>query len=82
MNNIMRDVDIDIIKKGVLDEMKYIIDDFKGRNKRIIKYENKNKNDRYINSKIAVMKKYIDTQVTIYLYNRRVHLWFIQFNNY
>jgi len=76
MDNIMRDVDIDIIKKGVLDEMKFIINDFKARNKKIIESENKNKkNNRYINSKIACMNKYIDTQVAIYLSDIRNKLY-------
>ena len=76
MNNIMRDVDIDIIKRGVLDEMKFIINNFKAQNKKIIECENKNKkNDRYINSKIACMYKHIDTQVAIFLSNIRNKLY-------
>jgi hypothetical protein len=83
MNNIMRDVDIDIIERGIFDEIKFIINNFKAGNKKIIESKYKNKrNNRYINSKIACMKKYIDTQVVTYLSNIRNKLYLDIISNF
>ena len=62
--------------------MKFIINDFKARNKKIIEIENKNKNNRYINSKIACMNKYIDTQVATYLSDIREKLYLDIISNF
>ena len=73
MDDIMLDVDKYIIKRGVYNEIKFIIDAFKENNSNIIK--TLNKNERKCNIQIACMNKYIDNQVAIYLSNIRNKLY-------
>jgi hypothetical protein len=80
INDIMIDVDVFIIKKGVYDQINEHIENFRKRNKNIL-LKMYNDNDRKLNVNILCVNKYIKTATAIYLSTIRNKIYLYLINN-
>jgi hypothetical protein len=80
INDIMLDVDIHIIRKGVYNQINIYIERFKNHCLNILKTQYNN-NNRKLNVNIICMNKYIDNSTAIYLSKIRNKIYSILIDN-
>ena len=80
IDDIMLDVDVFIIKKGVYDQIEQYIENFRKHNLNILKQIYSN-NDRKLNANILCVNKYIKTATAIYLSTIRNKIYLKLLNN-